>query len=47
MFLMRRICGIVLISMGTGMLIVLVVPGWGFIFAAVMVIVGYWALFMC
>lgn len=42
---MGRIGGLVLMSMGAGMLVVLLIPGWGFLLAAGMVIAGFWLLF--
>ena len=47
MFFIRRMLGIILMSMGAGMLLVLVIPGWGFILATLMVALGYWIMFMC
>ncbi len=43
----KRVFGIVLLSMGTGMLIVLIIPGWAFVAAAIMVVVGLYSLFFC
>lgn len=40
----KRVLGLVCCSMGTGMLIVLVVPGWGFLVAMLLVILGSWLL---
>ncbi|MCL2703208.1 MAG: hypothetical protein FWE91_06340 [Defluviitaleaceae bacterium] len=44
---MRVLAGIVCISMGFGMLVVLFIPGWGFFAAAFLVIIGFWNLYMC
>ena len=44
---LRALIGIVCVSMGFGMLLVLFIPGWGFIAAAILVIVGFWNLYAC
>jgi len=43
----RKILGLVMLSMGMGMLAILLLPGWGLIFAAFLVIMGFWNLFLC
>jgi len=43
----KKIAGLVMLSMGTGMLMVILLPGWGLIFAAFLVIFGFYNLFMC
>ena len=45
MRLRRRLGGLILISVGSGMLMVLLIPGWGFILAAGMVVAGFYILF--
>ena len=45
MRLRRRLGGLILMSVGCGMLIVLFLPGWGFILAAGMVVAGFYILF--
>lgn len=40
----KKVIGLVVFSMGFGMLLVLVVPGWGFVLAAFMVAFGLWQL---
>ncbi len=47
MYIMKRIFGIVFMSMGCGMLVVLIIPGWGFLLAALLVVIGFWMLYMC
>jgi hypothetical protein len=47
MFFVRRMLGVILMSMGVGMLLVLIVPGWGFILATLLIVLGYWIMFMC
>jgi len=44
---MRVLAGIVCVSMGVGMLLVLFIPAWGFFAAAFLVIIGLWNLYMC
>ena len=39
-FVLKKFIGLILTSAGTGMLVVLVLPGWGFILAGIMVLVG-------
>jgi len=41
----RKVIALVCLSMGSGMLLVLILPGWGFLLAGVMVIYGFWELF--
>ncbi len=43
---LSKVTGLILLSMGTGMLIVLLIPGWGFLFAALLVVVGFWMFFL-
>ena len=43
----KKIAGLVMLSMGIGMLSVILLPGWGFLFAAFLVVFGFWNLFMC
>jgi hypothetical protein len=45
MWLRRRLGGLMLVSAGGGMLLVLLIPGWGFVLAGGMVIVGLYILF--
>ncbi len=45
--IMRKLCGVVFLSMGTGVFIVLVIPGWAYLLAIIMIIVGFWHLFLC
>ena len=42
----RKVTGLILLSMGTGMLIVTVLSGWGFLLAALCVIIGFWMFFL-
>lgn len=42
----RKTMALIMLSMGVGMLIVLIVPWWGFILAASMVVCGFWNLFL-
>lgn len=41
----NKVIGLVMLSMGFGMLLVLVVPGWGFVLAGIMASLGYTLLF--
>ena len=41
----KKIIGLILFSMGLGMFLVLFIPGWGYILAAIMIIVGLWILY--
>jgi len=41
----KKVIGLVLVSMGMGMLIVIFLPWWGFVAAAIMVIAGGLLLF--
>ena len=41
---MRKVTGLIIMSMGIGMLIVALIPGWGFLLAALLVVVGFWML---
>lgn len=41
----RRLSGIVCMSMGLGMILVLLIPGWGYLAAAFLAIIGFWNLF--
>jgi hypothetical protein len=47
MFFFRKMLGLMLMSMGAGMLLVLFIPGWGFILATLLMALGYWIAFMC
>lgn len=40
----KKVVGLAVCSMGAGMLLVLIVPGWGFVLAAFMVAFGLWQL---
>jgi hypothetical protein len=40
----KRVLGLALFSMGTGVLLVLLIPGWGFVLAALLVLIGFWYL---
>lgn len=40
-----KVLGLVMCSMGLGMLLVLVVPGWGFALAGIMAVLGVYLLF--
>lgn len=40
----KKLTGVVCLSMGIGMLLVLLVPGWGFIIAAFLAVFGFWNL---
>lgn len=42
----KKILGLILFCLGAGMLFVLVIPGWGFILALLLVIVGFFNLFL-
>jgi hypothetical protein len=44
---MRVLAGVICVSVGFGMLLVLFIPGWGFFAAAILVVVGLWNLYMC
>lgn len=37
----KRVMGLTLFSVGLGMLLVVIVPGWGWILAVGMVVLGY------
>jgi hypothetical protein len=41
----KKIIGLILFSMGLGMFLVLFVKGWGYVLAAIMIIVGLWILY--
>jgi hypothetical protein len=43
----RRITGLILLSMGVGMLIVLIFPKLGWFIAFALVIYGFYKLFLC
>ena len=43
---MKKVTGVICMSMGLGMLITLIIPGWGYVVAAFLAIVGFWNLFM-
>jgi len=45
-FFYKKIFGLSVMSMGIGMLLVILVPPWMYIFAAVMVVFGFYLLFM-
>jgi len=45
MLIRRRLGGLILMSMGVGMLLVLLLPGWGFILATGMVVGGFYIMF--
>ena len=45
MRLRKRLGGLILMSAGCGMLMVLLLPGWGFVLAAGMVVMGFYILF--
>jgi hypothetical protein len=44
---LRRLSGVVSMSMGFGMLLVLLLPAWGFLLAALLLVTGFWRLFIC
>lgn len=41
----NKVIGLVMLSMGLGMLLVLIVPGWGFALAGIMAVLGFFQLF--
>ena len=41
----KKVGGLIICSMGTGMLLVILVPGWGFLLAAFLVTAGVWCIF--
>ncbi len=41
----KRVSGLMLMSMGVGMFIVLLFPVWGYFIAAIAVVVGFWVFF--
>jgi len=45
-FFYRKIFGLSIMSMGVGMLLVILVPPWMYFFAALMVVLGFYFLFM-
>ena len=45
-FFYRKIFGLSVMSMGVGMLLVILVPPWMYFFAALMVVFGFYLLFM-
>ena len=45
-FFYRKIFGLSIMSMGIGMLLVILVPPWMYFFAALMVVFGFYFLFM-
>jgi len=46
-FFYRKIFGLSMMSIGIGMLLVILVPPWIFFFAALMVALGFYLLFIC
>jgi len=45
-FFYRKIIGLMLLSMGVGMLLVILIPPWIYLFAILMAAFGFYLLFM-
>ncbi|MCL2188647.1 MAG: hypothetical protein FWC16_04915 [Defluviitaleaceae bacterium] len=43
----RRLLGFVLFFIGVGMIVQFMMPTWGFIIAAALIILGFWYVFVC
>ena len=43
---LKKVSGLVLFSMGIGMILVILVPAWSFLVAALLVVAGFWLLFI-
>ncbi|MCL2047867.1 MAG: hypothetical protein FWG87_03975 [Defluviitaleaceae bacterium] len=43
----KRLMGLIFFFIGIGMIIQFMMPGWGFLIAAAMVILGFWYVFVC
>ena len=41
----KRALGLMLLSMGLGMLMVIMLPSWGFLLAVFLLVIGFWTLF--
>jgi len=41
----KRLKGLVLFFVGVGMVIQFMMPGWGFLIAAALIIAGFWCVF--
>ena len=47
MLIRKRVFGLIMLSMGAGMFIVILIPCWGFLIAGLLMVLGFWTLFMC
>jgi hypothetical protein len=45
MFKRKRLTGMILFFIGTGMLLQFMMPAWGFLLAAAFIILGFWYVF--
>ena len=41
----KKVVGLILFSIGIGTFIVLILPNWGYILAALLIVVGFWILY--
>ena len=42
----KRLMGIIFFFVGTGMIIQYMMPGWGFLIAMALIILGFWYVFV-
>ena len=45
MFMKKRLMGLIFFFIGVGMIIQFMMPGWGFLIAAALIIMGFWHVF--
>jgi len=45
MFRKKRLIGLILFFIGVGMIVQFMMPGWGFLIASALIIMGFWYVF--
>jgi len=45
MFRKKRLMGLILFFVGIGMIVQFMMPGWGFLLASALIIMGFWYVF--
>lgn len=45
MFMKKRLMGLICFFIGIGMIIQFMMPGWGFLIAAALIVMGFWHVF--
>jgi len=45
MFMKKRLMGLIFFFVGIGMIVQLMMPTWGFLIAAALIVMGFWHVF--